>query len=418
VASSRRRRIALPRRLGGVLAGTALSCIAIATSLVATWLGRGEKADDNGSGVLLIAAAAAVPAFLLGATALVLLSERTSNAKITGTLTALAVFVSLVPLEIIFLRETWAVFVFSALFAVLVALVLSESAEPGLPGTAMRGSSFGQIGGKGDVVPTPPPLNHGEGERAGTPDHEVTTLPHRRVRRARPSVRRAVLDSHASGRHQKRLRHRALRRRPVEEARAFQVDEGNPPPEPAVEPPPAASRESNDLLPHLVALCQELESSIERLELLSTAISKGHEEGAPTCALEEMDQATTGVSVPSEVATYIMTRFDALCEQLESCVERFQRLATDVDERPRERLPTTARQPTESIGPQPHAPSRPPASSLEDLRFFREQIDALIGRLGEGITGDDGPDLELQVIRSLRERLARFLQELEVEDSE
>jgi len=410
VASSRRRRIALPRRLGGVLAGTALSCIAIATSLVTTWLGRGEKADDNGSGVLLIAAAAAVPAFLLGATALVLLSERTSNAKITGTLTALAVFISLIPLEIIFLRETWAVFVFSALFAVLVALVLSESAEPGLPGTAMRGSSFGQIGGKGDAVPTPPPLNHGEGERAGTPDHEVTTLPHRHVRRARRSARRAVLDSHASGRHQKRLRHRALRRRPVEEARAFQVDEGNP--------PPAASRESNDLLPHLVALCQELESSIERLELLSTAIGKGHEEEAPTSALEETDQATPGVSVPSEVATYIMTRFDALCKQLESCVERFQRLATDVDERPRERLPTTARQTTESIGPQPHAPSRPPASSLEDIRFFREQIDALIGRLGEGITGDDGPDLELQVIRSLRERLARFLQELEVEDSE
>ena len=410
MASSRRRRIALPRRLGGVLAGTALSCIAIATSLVTTWLGRGEKADDNGSGVLLIAAAAAVPAFLLGATALVLLSERTSNAKITGTLTALAVFISLIPLEIIFLRETWAVFVFSALFAVLVALVLSESAEPGLPGTAMRGSSFGQIGGKGDAVPTPPPLNHGEGERAGTPDHEVTTLPHRHVRRARRSARRAVLDSHASGRHQKRLRHRALRRRPVEEARAFQVDEGNP--------PPAASRESNDLLPHLVALCQELESSIERLELLSTAIGKGHEEEAPTSALEETDQATPGVSVPSEVATYIMTRFDALCKQLESCVERFQRLATDVDERPRERLPTTARQTTESIGPQPHAPSRPPASSLEDIRFFREQIDALIGRLGEGITGDDGPDLELQVIRSLRERLARFLQELEVEDSE
>ncbi|MDI6858394.1 MAG: hypothetical protein QME71_08785 [Dehalococcoidia bacterium] len=120
-----RRRTSVRRRLGGVLAAAALSCVAIVTSFVVSWMSCREGDDGCGVG-LLVAAAAVVPAFLLGGAALILLSERTSSPILTNVITALAVFFALVPLEMVFLRQIWAVFAFSGLFAVFVAMVLSE----------------------------------------------------------------------------------------------------------------------------------------------------------------------------------------------------------------------------------------------------------------------------------------------------
>lgn len=120
-----RRRPSVRRRLGGVFAAAALSCAAIVTSFVVSWMSC--EGGDDGCGVrLLVAAAAVVPAFLLGGAALVLLSERTSSPILTNVITALAVFFALIPLEMVFLRQIWAVFAFSGLFAVFVAMVLSE----------------------------------------------------------------------------------------------------------------------------------------------------------------------------------------------------------------------------------------------------------------------------------------------------
>ena len=120
-----RRRTSVRRRLGGVLAAAALSCAAIVTSFIVSWMSCEESDDGCGVG-LLVAAAAVVPAFLLGGAALILLSERTSSPVLTNVITALAVFFALVPLEMVFLRQIWAVFAFSGLFAVFVAMVLSE----------------------------------------------------------------------------------------------------------------------------------------------------------------------------------------------------------------------------------------------------------------------------------------------------
>lgn len=422
MASSRRRRIALPRRLGGVLAGTALSCIAIATSLVATWLGRGEKADDNGSGVLLIAAAAAVPAFLLGATALVLLSERTSNAKITGTLTALAVFISLIPLEMILLQETWAVFVFSALFAVLVALVLSEAAPPSLPTVASPGLPIEGRQREGDSAPAQPPfplpVNNVEGEKPQSPHLEVANVRHRHFRRsAQPLARQAGQGRDAERARVRRPRRRLLRRQSVEEPQIPQAEPTVLPLEPVAQSLADALGKSNDLMAHLVALSQELEPPIERLERVSTSTEGERDKRSGASAQEEMDPVgATQERDTSEAVAALTSRLDALGEQLASCVDRLERLAADIDGRLKAQQPATSREETEPPRPRKSVRSPPPASSEDELLLISQQVSALMGRLDRGIPDGDSINSEFQVIRMLREQLAKFLRESGLEN--
>jgi hypothetical protein len=166
-------------------------------------------------------------------------------------------------------------------------------------------------------------------------------------------------------------------------------------------------------------LSQELDHYIERLDRICSDIDVKHESATPASTQQEIDLvAAAGASDLSKALTSIASRLDALCERLEPCVDGLERFGTGVDERLEEKPPPPGGEATESTRPQPAEQPRPPAPGPDQLGFFREQVEALVSRLQRGIVGDHGPGVELQVIRSLRERLDGFLQKLEAEDRE
>jgi hypothetical protein len=436
------------RRLDGVLAGTALSSTAIAICLGVTWLRRNHQVGGNGHGAMVaIAAVAAVSAVLLAVTALFLLRERTPDTRISNGLTASAVFVSLVPLEVVLLNETWVVFVSSALLAVLVVLVLSQSRLGSLSIAASQELAGDHPLGEVGTMPTPAPLspqaNNGRSDKPRARDQETEALRRGQVRSSgRSFARRTVFDPDATRPSEKAARRtlhlsrgvrciwdskrrsekpprRTLRGRPSGRPRVHQISPGAPPPERVIEPAADAREEANALSERLLVLSQELDHSIERLDRICSDIDVKHESATPASTQQEMDLvAAARASDLSKALTSIVSRLDALCERLEPCVDGLERLGTGVDERLEERPPPAGGEATESTRPQPAEQPRPAAPGPDQLGFFREQVEALVSRLQRGIVGDRGRGVELQVIRSLRERLDGFLQKLEAEDRE
>ena len=445
-----KRGMELPHRLGGVLAGTALSGTAIATCLGVMWLRRNHQGGVNGDGAMpALAAAAAVAAVLLGATALLLLLKRTPDIRITNGLTVSAVFVSLVPLEVVLLRETWAVLVSSASLAVLVALALGRSHLGGLLLADSRGLPLDDTSEEAGVMPTRPPLssqaNNDKSAKPRARDHAVASVRHAQIRSgARSFTRRTGFDADPTGRGEKaqrrtprlsrgvrciwdsrrrsqELHRRTIRRWPGAGSGVHRINPGAPPPESVVELAANARRESNSLSEQLAALSQELDRSIERLDRICADIDVRHESARPTPTQQEMDLvAVAGASELSKALTSIVSRLDALCERLERCVDGLERFGTGADEGLDEEPPPAGREATGTTGPQlqPAEQPRPPTSGPDQLGFFREQVEALVSRLQRGIVGDHGPAVELHAIRSLRERLDGFLQKLDAEERE
>jgi hypothetical protein len=382
--------------------------------------------------MLAITAVAAVSAVLLAVTALLLRRERTPDTRITNGLTASAVFMSLVPLEVLLLKETWAVLVSSALFAVLVALVLSESRQTGLPIVASRRLALGDLSRETGVMPTQPPLSsqanndkidkprardqEAEALRRGDPD---ATRPSEKAARRALHLSRGVRCIWDSKRRSEKPPRRTLRGRPGGRPRVHQISPGAPRPEHVIEPAADAREESNALSERLIALSQGLDRSIERLDRICADIDVKHESATPASTQQEMDLvAPANASDLSKALPSIVSRLDALCERLERCVDGLERFGTGVDEWLEERPPPAGREATESTRPQPAEHPRPATSDPDQLGFFREQVEALVSRLQRGIVGDHGPADDLQVIRSLRERLDGFLQKLEAEERE
>jgi hypothetical protein len=396
--------------------------------------------------MLAITAVAAVSAVLLAVTALLLLRERTPDTRITNGLTASAVLTSLVPLEVLLLKETWAVLVFSALFAVLVALALSRSRLQGLPIADSRGLALDDHSEEADVVPAQPPLssqaNNDKSGRSRARDQEAEALRRGQVRSGgRSFARRTVFDPDAtrpsekaarrtlhlsrgvrciwdSKRRNQDLRRRILRRWPGAGSSVHRISPGAPPPERVAEPAANAREDSNALSEHFIALTQELDHSIERLDRICADIDVKHESATPASTQQKVDPvAAAGASDLPEALTSIVSRLDALCERLQPCVDRLERFAAGVDERLEER-PPAGREETESTRPEPAEQSHPLTSGPDGLGFFREQVDALVSRLQGGIVGDRDPGVELQVIRSLKDQLGGFLQRLEAAERE
>ena len=435
------------RRLGGVLAGAALSGTAIAVCLGVAWLRRNHQDGGNGDGAMLALAAAAVAAVLLATTVLLLLLKRTPDTRITNGLTASAVLVSLVPLEVFLLKETWAVLLSSALLVVLVVFVLSRSRLRGLPVADSRELVLDDQSEEAGVMPTQPPLssqaNNDKSDKPRARDQETEALRRGQVRSGgRSFARRTVFDPDATRPSEKAARRtlhlsrgvrciwdskrrsekpprRTLRGRPSGRPRVHQISPGAPPPERLIEPAADAREESNALSERLLVLSQELDHYIERLDRICSDIDVKHESATPASTQQEMDLvAAAGASDLSKALTSIVSRLDALCERLEPCVDGLERFGTGVDERLEEKPPPPGGEATESTRPQPAEQPRPPAPGPDQLGSFREQVEALVSRLQRGIVGDHGPGVELQVIRSLRERLDGFLQKLEAEDRE
>jgi hypothetical protein len=168
---------------------------------------------------------------------------------------------------------------------------------------------------------------------------------------------------------------------------------------------------------HLVALSQELEPPIERLERVSTSTEGERDKRSGASAQEEMDPVgATQERDTSEAVAALTSRLDALGEQLGSCVDRLERLAADIDGRLKAQQPATSREETEPPRPRKSVRSPPPASSEDELLLISQQVSALMGRLDRGIPDGDSIKSEFQVIRMLREQLAKFLRESGLEN--
>jgi len=184
-----------------------------------------------------------------------------------------------------------------------------------------------------------------------------------------------------------------------------------------IEPAVDARDESNALSERLLALSQELDHSIQRLGRICADIDVRRESARPTQQDRDL-VASAGASDLWAALTGIVSRLDALCARLEPRADRLERSATGVDERLDEEPPPAAPEATESTDPQPAVQSRPLVHAPDELSLFREQVDTLVNKWRPGIVEDHGFGVELQVIRDLRERLDRFLQNLEAGDRE
>ena len=381
-------RVTVPRRFAGVLAGAALSSIAVAASIVVTWLNR-DSSEASDDAMVLVAAAASLPAFLLGATALVLLSGRTRNASIANAVAALAVFVSLVPLEIIFLREIWAVFTFSALFAALVALVLTEPSEQ----ESRRGPQISALASQAPVnksSESPPPMaieddpdpiytfsRRGPGfwrKRFSTGDRAAS----KRKGWARIAPQRPKAVQNVATRHLQ------------------QEDVGHPhEPSPVMADANHAVPPSQDsgmnLSAILNAFAERIESGLERIEKTLADRDSEPDEAPPN----PNDGLAQRVSVdPSD--TFAEERLAVLLGQVEMSARRLESLLSDIDSRYKEWL----------AAQNGHLRATP---GSEVLHSVRDEMAALLKGLVSGAPEPSDPEAQLAAIRSLRMRLTNFV---------
>ena len=392
------RRRPLSRRLGGVLAGAALSSLAVVTSIVVMLVDRNSFGGDGGV-LIVIAAAIGVPAFLLGAISLVLLSGRTRNAGVVNTVTALAVFVSLIPMGIIFLQEVWAAFAFSFLFAVLVALVLTERTErdpadavgelPALehpePPESVRSESPPPISAK-DVADAVPAL--------------ARHLPRpwqRRLSRGSSAIVRQTGDRRRPGRRRESVQHMMFRPRPKDDAAALPElpsmvsDDAAPPPEDLT---PDSSRVFD-------AFLDRMESGLERLERALASRAEQPDETLPMATETPTPDASGEAEEPSPDE-----RLALLCEQVEAATRRLEALITDADSRFKEWLAASRNGHMGTTATEPGAA----LEAFDVLRSVRDDMSSLVRGLdGTGSTSG-GLDAQLAAIRNLRMRLAKYVE--------
>jgi hypothetical protein len=389
------RRRPLSRRLGGVLAGAALSSLAVVTSVVVMLVNRNGSGGDSGV-LIVVAAAVGVPAFLLGAISLVLLSGRTRNVGIVNTATALAVFVSLIPMGIIFLREVWAAFAFSLLFAVLVALVLTERTDPDSVNAAGELLAWKHPEpAKSASSESPPPISAENVTDAlpGLARH----LPEpwqRRLSRGTSAIVRQAGDRRRPGRRRESVRHMTLRHRHKENV------------VPLPEQPTAAAGNDAALLPEdltpdssriLEALLERMESGLERFE---RALAGHAEESDETLAMTPAADTSRDAEVSSADE-----RLTLLYGQVEAATRRLDVLIADADSRFKEWLAVSRNGHTGTTATEPDAAK----NAFEVLRSVQDDMGSLVRELdGEG-PASGGLETEIAAIRNLRMRLAKYV---------
>ena len=392
------RRRPLSRQLGGVLAGAALSSLAVATSVVVMWVNRDSSGGDSGV-LIVIAAAVGVPAFLLGAISLILLSGRTRNVRIVNTATALAVFVSLIPMGLIFLREVWAAFAFSSLFAVLVALVLTEPTErdPAKAVSELPALEHPEPSGRAPFESPPPISAKDVADAVPVPTRHLPGPWQRRLSRGSSAIVRQAGDRRRSGRRRESVRHMTLRHRHNEDAVSLP------------ELPPAAANDAaplpQDFIPNsskiLDAFLERMESGLERFE---RALAGHAEESDETLAM------TTEVPAPDASGDAAESSADErlalLYEQVEAATRRLEVLVAEVDSRFKEWLATSR---NGHIGMTANAPDATENAS-EVLRSVRDDMGSLLRGLDGGGPAAGGLEAQLAAIRNLRMRLAKYVE--------
>jgi hypothetical protein len=119
----------LRRPVAGVLAGLAASIAALIAVLLIAWGHCGGGSGEDCNVELAIATLAAVPALLLVAAVLLLLSARATSRFLNRSLVVLALFVGLLPLALLSIEELWSLFVFGALLSGLVGYVVVPHKE-------------------------------------------------------------------------------------------------------------------------------------------------------------------------------------------------------------------------------------------------------------------------------------------------
>ena len=391
------RRRPLSRQLGGVLAGAALSSLAVATSVVVMWVNRDSSAGDGGV-LIVIAAAVGVPAFLLGAISLVLLSGRTRNAWIVNTATALAVFVSLIPMGIIFLREVWAAFAFSFLFAVLVDLVLTEPTERG-PAKAVGELPALEHPESSESAPSesPPPISAKDVADALPAIARHLPRPwQRRLSRGSSAIIRQAGDRRQSGRRRESVRH-TLRHRHREDAVALP------------ELPPAPSNDAaplpQDFIPDsskiLDAFLERMESGLERFERALAGHAEQPDETLPMTTEAPAPDAS-GHAAESSADE----RLALLYEQIEAATRRLDVLIAEADSRFKEWLAASRNGHTGMTASEPDTAK----DAFEVLLSVKEDMGSLARGLDGSGPASGGLEAQLAAIRNLRMRLAKYVE--------
>jgi hypothetical protein len=358
---------------------------------------RNSLGGDGGV-LIVIVAAVSVPAFLLGAISLILLSGRTRNVRIVNTATALAVFVSLIPMGLIFLREVWAAFAFSFLFAVLVALVLTEPTERD---TAKAVSDLPALEhpepSESAPSESPPPIS--AKDVADAVPALAVRLPRpwqRRLSRGSSAIVRQAGDRRRAGRRE-RVRHMTLRHPPKDDA----VVLPELPPATANDAAPSPEYVIPDSSKILDAFLERMESGLERFERALAGHAEEPDESLPMTTEAPAPDASGDVEESSADE-----RLALLYEQVEAATRRLEVLVADVDSRFKEWLATSRNGHTGMTATEPDAAR----NAFEVLRSVRDDMGSLVKGLDGGGPASGGLEAQLAAIRNLRMRLAKCVE--------
>jgi hypothetical protein len=365
----------------------------VVTSLIVTWLDR-DRVDADSTVLLLLAAVAGIPAFLLGAVALVLLSGRARSSKIVNTTAALAVLVSLLPMCLIFLREVWAAFAFALLFAILVSLVLTEPAEKEL----VKGSYGVQLS---EVSQSPqetgaslPQLS--SGNRADTSPSSVHRLPRYRKRR----FSRGGRTARQAGDPVQIRRRREGRRSGVRYAQPANPSNRTSDAEDDSDALPQSQGSSNNLMERFGVLIDRLDLNLGLFErMLSDA----------AVVFQKKPPNDKDVQAPIEdiARASAEERLTALFERIETSADRLDRLIAERDSQRAELLAA----PTKNMAAATSTEAKPAPDTLDALHSIREGIADLVRALNRRQAGTDDRESLLKRIQDLRLRLKRCIEE-------
>jgi cell division protein FtsW (lipid II flippase) len=107
-----------------VLLGLAASIGALIAVLLISWGHCGGGSGEDCDVQVAVASLAVVPALLLVAAVLLLLSARASSTFVGTSLVVLALFVAMLPLAMLSIREWWSLIVFGALLSGLIGYIV------------------------------------------------------------------------------------------------------------------------------------------------------------------------------------------------------------------------------------------------------------------------------------------------------
>jgi hypothetical protein len=132
----------LRRPAAGMLLGLAASIAALIAVLLISWGHCGGGSGEDCDVQVAVASLAALPALLLVAAVLLLLSARASNTFVGTSLVVLTLFVAMLPLAMLSIREWWSLVAFGALLSGLVGYIVmpqrGESREAVAPPSGSR----------------------------------------------------------------------------------------------------------------------------------------------------------------------------------------------------------------------------------------------------------------------------------------